>query len=285
MAPRWARPSSSSTAARARRRRPSARPSARSASWPRPATCPSRAARRWPASCGFRDNEPEVWAATAMFGHCNTYLTRRLTGSWAIDPSTTSITGLYATARHDLTWNADVLDAAGLGAERLPPADAVLRPGRARSCRRCARELGLPSDVRRPVRRQRRDAGGVLGRPHRPGRRQHHQRHLRHRQRVHRPAGLVARRSTSARTSSPAAGSRSSCSTPAARRSSGSARRFCRELDERRLLRGRTCPPCCVASSPSTDIDDREAALPIVSAVPGRQPLLARAAHGRRSTA
>ena len=28
----------------------------------------------------IRDNEPETWAATAMFGHCNTYLTRRLTG-------------------------------------------------------------------------------------------------------------------------------------------------------------------------------------------------------------
>ena len=69
----------------------------------------------------IRDEQPEVWAETAIFGHTNTYVAKRLTGEWAIDPSTTSITGLYATARHDLTWNEDVLEAAGLDAKRLPP--------------------------------------------------------------------------------------------------------------------------------------------------------------------
>ena len=34
----------------------------------------------------FRDEEPEVWAAAAKFGHCNTYLVKRMTGRWAIDP-------------------------------------------------------------------------------------------------------------------------------------------------------------------------------------------------------
>ena len=68
----------------------------------------------------IRDNQPDVWAAAAKFGHANTYLTRRLTGEWAIDPSTTSITGLYATHRNDLTWNEDVLEAAGLEPDRLP---------------------------------------------------------------------------------------------------------------------------------------------------------------------
>jgi xylulokinase len=94
----------------------------------------------------IRDNEPEVWASAAVFGHCNTYLTRRLTGSWAIDPSTTSITGLYATARHDLTWNAAVLDAAGLAPERLPPIMQSYDPV-GRILPAVARELGLPSDV------------------------------------------------------------------------------------------------------------------------------------------
>jgi xylulokinase len=35
----------------------------------------------------LRDEEPDVWNAAAMFGHCNTYMVRRLAGEWAIDPS------------------------------------------------------------------------------------------------------------------------------------------------------------------------------------------------------
>lgn len=94
----------------------------------------------------IRDHQPDVWAAAAMFGHCNTYLTHRMTGSWAIDPSTTSITGLYATARHDLTWAEDILEAAGIDARRLPtlmqsydPVGTVLP--------QVAAELGLPADT------------------------------------------------------------------------------------------------------------------------------------------
>jgi len=68
----------------------------------------------------IRDNQPEVWKVAAKFGHSNTYLIKRLTGEWAIDPSTTSITGLYNTARHDLTWNSDVLNLAGISEEKLP---------------------------------------------------------------------------------------------------------------------------------------------------------------------
>ena len=94
----------------------------------------------------IRDHEPATWEAAAMFGHTNTYVARRLTGEWAIDPSTTSITGLYATARHDLTWNDDVLEASGLAPARLPRLmrsyDAV-----GRILPAVASELGLPRDV------------------------------------------------------------------------------------------------------------------------------------------
>ena len=69
----------------------------------------------------FREERPEVWRAAAKFGHCNTYLVKRMTGRWAIDPSTTSITGLYNTARDDLTWNRAVLELAGIPEEKLPP--------------------------------------------------------------------------------------------------------------------------------------------------------------------
>lgn len=69
----------------------------------------------------FRDERPDIWATAAMFGHSNTYMVRRMTGRWAIDPSTTSITGLYNTARNDLTWNAGILELAGITGDRLPP--------------------------------------------------------------------------------------------------------------------------------------------------------------------
>ena len=93
----------------------------------------------------IRENQPEIWHAAVKFGHCNTYMVKRLTGQWAIDPSTTSITGLYNTTRHDLTWNKDILASAGIPEDKLPPlmqsyhkAGKIL-PG-------VAATLGLPED-------------------------------------------------------------------------------------------------------------------------------------------
>ena len=80
-----------------------------------------------------------------MFGHCNTYLVQRMTGRWAIDPSTTSITGLYNTARNDLTWNREILDLAGIPQDRLPPLMQSYEPGRPAPAP-VADELGLPRD-------------------------------------------------------------------------------------------------------------------------------------------
>ena len=68
----------------------------------------------------LRDERPDVWKRAVMFGHCNTYMVRRLTGAWAMDPSTVSITGMYNTRKDDLTYNAAVLDAAGIPAGKLP---------------------------------------------------------------------------------------------------------------------------------------------------------------------
>jgi len=94
----------------------------------------------------FRENQPEVWRAAYKFGHTNTYMVKRMTGKWAIDPSTTSITGLYNSARHDLTWNQDVLAAAKIPEAMLPPLlesyDGVspILPA-------VAEELGLPAEA------------------------------------------------------------------------------------------------------------------------------------------
>ena len=93
----------------------------------------------------IRENQPDVWEAAAKFGHCNTYMVKRFTGNWAIDPCTTSITGLYNTARHDLTWNQDVLVAADIPEYRLP----TLMPSYHKAgdiLPEVADELGLPRD-------------------------------------------------------------------------------------------------------------------------------------------
>ncbi len=93
----------------------------------------------------IREQQPEVWNTTFKFGHCNTYMVRRFTGEWAIDPSTTSITGLYNTAKHDLTWNSNVLRLAGISEEVLPP----LRQSHQKVGQilpEIARELNLPTD-------------------------------------------------------------------------------------------------------------------------------------------
>jgi sugar (pentulose or hexulose) kinase len=93
----------------------------------------------------FRDNRPDLWARTAKFGHCNTYLLKRMTGEWAIDPSTTSITGLYNTTVNDLTWNTDVLRLAGIPEEMLPPLLQSYDPV-GTILPAVADELGVPSD-------------------------------------------------------------------------------------------------------------------------------------------
>lgn len=69
----------------------------------------------------IKEKQPETWGKVAKFGHTNTYLVKRLTGRWAIDPSTTSITGLYNTAGNDLTWNEEILHAAEIPEHLLPP--------------------------------------------------------------------------------------------------------------------------------------------------------------------
>jgi sugar (pentulose or hexulose) kinase len=93
----------------------------------------------------IRENQPDVWDAVVRFGHCNTYMVKRFTGNWVVDPSTTSITGLYNTARHDLTWNQDVLVAAEIPEGKLP----VLMQSYHKAgdiLPEIAAELGLPED-------------------------------------------------------------------------------------------------------------------------------------------
>lgn len=91
----------------------------------------------------LRDNEPEVYRQTAVFGHSNTYVANWLCGGEAfIDPSSASLTALYNTVRNDLTWNAEIAGAFGLSTERLPKLiPSHQSAGRVRPA--LARKLGL----------------------------------------------------------------------------------------------------------------------------------------------
>jgi len=68
----------------------------------------------------LKENEPEVFRRTICFGHSNTYLVKWLTGTFAIDPSSASLTALYNTVRNDLTWNVEILRTFGLDPSLLP---------------------------------------------------------------------------------------------------------------------------------------------------------------------
>lgn len=68
----------------------------------------------------IKDNYPDIFKKTYMFGHSNTYMARWLTGNCAIDPSSASLTALYNTVRNDMTWNEDIADTFGLSLDQLP---------------------------------------------------------------------------------------------------------------------------------------------------------------------
>jgi len=90
----------------------------------------------------IKDNCPEVFKKTHKFGHSNTYIARWLTGNFAIDPSSASLTALYNTVRNDFTWNEDIASTFGLSLERLPKIiQAYESAGRVNE--ELAQELGL----------------------------------------------------------------------------------------------------------------------------------------------
>ena len=93
----------------------------------------------------LRDNRPEVFKNAACFGHSNSYMAKWLTGGFAIDPSSASLTALYNTVKNDLTWNQEIARTFGIRMEQLPPVMLGFEsPGRVRGP--LAKELGLVSE-------------------------------------------------------------------------------------------------------------------------------------------
>lgn len=90
----------------------------------------------------IKDNLPEIYGKTAVCGHSNTFMAKWLTGGFAIDPSSASLTALYRTVKNDGTWNGEIAGAFGIALERLPPViPAHESPGRLRP--ELAAQLGL----------------------------------------------------------------------------------------------------------------------------------------------
>lgn len=68
----------------------------------------------------IKDNLPEIFNKTYVFGHSNTFMAKWLSDKFAMDPSSASLTAMYNTVKNDLTWNQDILTAFGLNECRLP---------------------------------------------------------------------------------------------------------------------------------------------------------------------
>ena len=66
-----------------------------------------------------KDNHPQIYHASYKLGHLNTYIHRRLTGNWLIDPSNASFTGLYETCASG-GWSKLLCSGLGIDAGKLP---------------------------------------------------------------------------------------------------------------------------------------------------------------------
>ncbi|MDD3776379.1 MAG: FGGY family carbohydrate kinase [Actinomycetota bacterium] len=68
----------------------------------------------------IKQNWPDVYKDTYMWGHTNTFLARQFTGKFGIDPSNASFTGLYNTVGYS-DWNMDLASTLGIDKDKLPP--------------------------------------------------------------------------------------------------------------------------------------------------------------------
>ena len=90
----------------------------------------------------LKENMPDVWKKTCKFAHSNTFFGHWLTGRYAIDPSSASLSALYNTVKNDMSWNKTIADACDVPLHLLPDlVNASESIGRLKAD--LARELGL----------------------------------------------------------------------------------------------------------------------------------------------
>ncbi|MFC1541637.1 FGGY-family carbohydrate kinase [Candidatus Latescibacterota bacterium] len=93
----------------------------------------------------IKENHPDIFNKAACFGHSNTFFAKWLTGEFAIDPSSASLSALYNTVKNDLTWNKDIAETFGISLDQLPRVMLGYEsPGRVKSD--IAAELGLKKE-------------------------------------------------------------------------------------------------------------------------------------------
>jgi len=68
----------------------------------------------------IKDNLPDVFNRTHVFGHSNTFMARWLSDKFAMDSSSASLTAMYNTGSNDMTWNKEILDVFDIEISRLP---------------------------------------------------------------------------------------------------------------------------------------------------------------------
>jgi xylulokinase len=93
----------------------------------------------------IKNNLPDVFDKTYVFGHSNTFMAKWLSGKFAMDPSSASITALYNTVKNDMTWNKDIADCFDLSLELLPEL-LPTHGSTGRLKRELASELGLKKE-------------------------------------------------------------------------------------------------------------------------------------------
>jgi xylulokinase len=90
----------------------------------------------------IKDNLPDVFNRTHVFGHSNTFMARWLSDKFAMDPSSASLTAMYNTVSNVMTWNKEILDVFDIEISRLPELiPAYHSTGRMRAT--LANEFGL----------------------------------------------------------------------------------------------------------------------------------------------
>ena len=93
----------------------------------------------------IKDNLPEVFNKTHVFGHSNTFMARWLSDKFAMDPSSASLTAMYNTASNDMAWNEEILDVFDIDISRLPEMIPAYH-STGRMCANLAREFRLSKE-------------------------------------------------------------------------------------------------------------------------------------------
>ncbi len=68
----------------------------------------------------IKENLPKIYKKTYKFGHSNTFVGCWLTGVFAMDPSSASLSAVYNTAKNDLSWHTPIAEACNISENLLP---------------------------------------------------------------------------------------------------------------------------------------------------------------------